>query len=323
MPHIHSLRGLGVLAAASMVALAGWTGGTPPAALAEMTPVPVVVGFFTPDLTEACVNSIYPIEYYVIYHFEFKNVDLAPLTPLGQAETIKLLFYTERGTASPRTKDISTAGMYGKTKTGWINYKPTKVGTEYLTIVGSTPEDDWKSEMKFEVKKCKEKVRGTADMSQVTSQANSVGGGLWQMVASLDVEAPAEVGESSITGTGTANFFMDEVFQGVAGDVMTCAMEPPWQGTGEVTVEGDVAAAEQAQLTLKLDVASMPIAATTISCSGVGGVYGSFPLPAWGLDALTMQLDPVPMGGGVTTVDLPFGQYVIPVTVSVVQRGAA
>jgi len=52
-------------------------------------------------------------------------------------------------------------------------------------------------------------------------------------------------------------------------------------------------------------------------------VSGGFPLPAWGLDALTMQLDPVPMGGGVTTVDLPFGQYTIPVTVSIVERGAA
>lgn len=323
MPRMHSFRGLGLLAAASMVAMAGWAAGAPPTAKAERLSVPVLVGFFSPDLTEACVNSIYPLEYYVSYHWEFKDDTLYPLAPLGPAPTIRLTFHTERGTASPQSRSISTAGMYGKTVSGWMNYKATKVGTEHLTIVGSTSDSDWKQEMTFEVKKCKEKVRGTADMSSVTSQADSMGGGLWQMVASLDVEATADVGEDGVTGTGTANFFMDEVFQGIAGGAMTCKMEPPWQGTGEVTVEGDVAADQQAQLTLHLDVASMPMAATNITCTGMGGLSGGFPLPVWVLDVLAMQLEPVPMSGGVTTVDLPFGQYVIPVTVSIVQRGAA
>jgi hypothetical protein len=100
-------------------------------------------------------------------------------------------------------------------------------------------------------------------------------------------------------------------------------MSPPWQGSGDLTISGDAAALDDAQLALTLDLGAIPLGATRIQCSGVGGMSGGFDLPAGDLPAVALVVDPLPMDGGTADEDLPYGQFQLPFTVSVVDREVA
>jgi hypothetical protein len=298
-------------------------GAGPKPVHADSLGIPVVVGFFSPPPANVCLNHKYKLEYYVTVNANFIKPGMVPLAPLVPIKPVNVTFQAQHGTPFPKEDLVGPFKAFGQTITRWLTYTAKTEGQEKLTIQGATEDGDWKADMEFEVKKCKEKVRGTADMSPVTNKMNKSASQLWQAVSSLDMQGEAEVGEDSVKGTGTANFFMDMQWQGVEGNVIVCTMTPPWSGSGDIAIAGDPAALQDSELALKLDIDSMPINATTFACSGVGNVFGSFPLPGWSVAALNIQMDPLPIEGGVTTKDFSFGQYQIPLLISVVERAAS
>lgn len=322
-----SLGRLAALAALSASVVLGTSGGPPPAEAsapgASGPGIPVVVGFLSSVPEKACVNHRYKVEYYVAQHVtgdKAAEVALAPVVPI---DPVQVAFTATVGVVFPASEPVGPFKAYGQQIVRTITYKATSVGSETLTVKGVNAGGSWTGEMTFQVVKCKAKVRASADMSPVTSVANAIGDGLWTMVASLDVEGEAEVGESSVTGSGTGRFFMMEQFEGVPQGVMTCSMSPAWQGSSDLTITGDAAVMDDAQLALTLDLGSIALGATRIQCSGIGGMGGGFDLPAGELPAVAVSLEPLPMEGGTVEDEIPYGQYQLPLTVSVVQREVA
>lgn len=316
---------LAALAALSMSLVIATAGG-PEEVVAARKPspsdTPVIAGFYGSPGAKACLWHRYKLDYYVGQYYTVESDPLAPLTPTDPvAQQVDVSFTTIHGTADPTNTSVGPFSARGQMLVRTMTYTPTSVGTDTMTIKAKTADGSWKNDVKFDVVRCKAKIRGTADMTPVTSIANELGGGLWTMVASLDVEGEAEVVENAVTGSGTVRFFMYEQFEGIAQNAYTCSMSPPWQGSGDLGVTGDAAVLDDGQLALTLDIAPIPLGATRVQCTGQVGA-GGFDLPAGDLPAQTVALAAVPMGGGTVDDELPYGQFVLPFTVSVVEREA-
>ena len=307
--------------AGAVVASLGLAGTAAAHERADPSPA-LIVSILTPAPGEVCVRSSLTVEAQVGYLPRDPGGALAPLVPVPVQ--ISLDATASRGTVTPAHSSLGPFRTYGEHRIKVLRYRASAPGHEDLTVTGSfAGGGSWKETLSFDVVRCKVVVVGSADMSPAVNAANEAAGGMWTMGASLDLDGEVLLDEGGATGTGTVAFAITGDFANGAG-VLECRLDPQWTGSGTVDVQLDAAALDNdGTLAATLAIGAIPVNATTVSCEGAGGISASFDVPPWQVPAATLAFDPVAGPGGSAVEDFPYDTYLLPLTVSLVERSAA
>lgn len=196
---------------------------------------------------------------------------------------------------------------YGRRPTVFkFDFYATDAGPARLTIKGNLPGvGSVENTLSFDVlEKCAWNIRGHTDLGAIyDAEVQYLGG--WDFTGHYDIVGTIKLQEDgTLSGSGTVDYFVD-VPEG-RGDDIYCQRVTPWQGQTTVAIKADPGAwANEDILKLQFHVEPMQVNSTTTDCVSSQGA-SSMEIPGYTFASLDLNLHPIPVEGGVTSLNWYF-----------------